>query len=127
MAYDEAAGPSGSAELTEATATTGASHDANGVKFNNKNYEDWSEALLAVRQLVNKTKDDSTSGWYRADVILEPNGSFSLRCSSCERGYSIKNPANFWLSHKKACPMSKRGSELTRGVCRHGHAWSNSI
>jgi hypothetical protein len=58
MAYDEAAGPSGSVELTEATATTGASHDANGVKFNNKNYEDWSEALLAVRQLVNKNKDD---------------------------------------------------------------------
>jgi hypothetical protein len=38
MAYDEAAGPSGSAKLTEATATTGASHHANGVMFNNKQY-----------------------------------------------------------------------------------------
>jgi hypothetical protein len=103
--------------LTEATATTGASCEGNGVKFNNKNYEDWGEALVALRLLIDKNKNESTSGWYRADVILEPNGSFSLRCSSCERGYSIKNPANFWSTHKKACTVPKRGTELTRGVC----------
>jgi hypothetical protein len=48
MSSDEAPELSGSAELTEATATTGASCEGNGVKFNNKNYEDWGEALVAL-------------------------------------------------------------------------------
>jgi hypothetical protein len=69
MADDEAAGPSGSAQLTEATAATGASYEVDVVKFNNKAYEDWSDLLVPLRQLVNKNKGDSTSGWYRADVI----------------------------------------------------------
>jgi hypothetical protein len=107
MAYDEAAGPSGSAELTEATATTGASHDANGIKFNNKNYEDWSEALLAVRQLVNKNKDDSTSGWYRADVILEPD--FLTDRSACvavraREGIRSKTPPTSGHRIKRPAP-----------------------
>jgi hypothetical protein len=119
VSSDEARELSESAELTEATATTGVSCEVNGVKFNNKNYEDWVEALVALRLLVDKNKNESTSGWYRADVILEPNGSFSLRCSSCEIGYSIKNPANVWSTHKKSCPVPKRGTELTRGVCHH--------
>jgi hypothetical protein len=37
MSSDEATELSGSAELTEANATTGASCEVNGVKFNNKN------------------------------------------------------------------------------------------
>jgi hypothetical protein len=58
MAYDEAAGPSSSAELTEATATTGASYEVHGVNCNNKNYGYWSEARITRRQLVNRNKDD---------------------------------------------------------------------
>jgi hypothetical protein len=41
MSSDKAPELSGLAELTEATATTGASCEINGVKYNNTNYEDW--------------------------------------------------------------------------------------
>jgi hypothetical protein len=58
MAYDEAAGPSSSAELTAATATTGASYEVHGVMFNHKNHGYWSEARITHRQLVNRHKDD---------------------------------------------------------------------
>jgi hypothetical protein len=114
MSSDEAIELSVSAELTEATATTVASCEEYGVKFNNKIFKDWGEALVALRLLIDKNKNDSTSGWYRADVILEPNGSFSLRCSSCERGYSITNPANFWSTHKKGLPRAQawHGADL---------------
>jgi hypothetical protein len=44
MSSDEAPELSEPAELTEATATTGASCEVNGVKFNNKKYEDCDEA-----------------------------------------------------------------------------------
>jgi hypothetical protein len=56
MSSDEATELSGSAELTEVTATTGASCKVNGVKFNNKNLEDWGEALVALRLLIDKNR-----------------------------------------------------------------------
>jgi hypothetical protein len=56
MSGDEAPEPSGSAELTEATATTGASCKVNGFKFNYKNFEDWGEALVALRLLIDKNR-----------------------------------------------------------------------
>jgi hypothetical protein len=56
MSSDEATDLSGSAELTEATATTGASCEANGVKFNNKKFEDLGEALVALRLLIDKNR-----------------------------------------------------------------------
>jgi hypothetical protein len=40
MADNEAAGPSGSAELTEATATTGSSYEVDSVNYNKNTYED---------------------------------------------------------------------------------------
>jgi hypothetical protein len=59
MSSDEAAELSGSAELTEATATTAASCEVNGVKFSNTIYEDWGEGLVALRLLVNRNENDS--------------------------------------------------------------------
>jgi hypothetical protein len=56
MSGDEAHELSGSDELTEATATTGASCEVNGVKFNNKNFEDWGEASVALRLLIDKNR-----------------------------------------------------------------------
>jgi hypothetical protein len=62
MSSDEDTELSGSAELTEATATTGASCEVNGVKFNNHSFEDWGEvspktkALVALRLLIDKNR-----------------------------------------------------------------------
>jgi hypothetical protein len=56
MSSDEATKLSGSAELSEATATTRASCEVNGDKFNNKNFEDWGEALVALRLLIDKNR-----------------------------------------------------------------------
>jgi hypothetical protein len=56
MWSDEATDLSGSAELTEATATTGASCEVYGVEFNNKNFVDWGEALVALRLLIDKNR-----------------------------------------------------------------------
>jgi hypothetical protein len=109
------AGPSNS------TAVTGSSEiievsDVDRIVCNNRNYATWADALAAVRKLVDKSKDDSSKSWFRTDVILEANGSFSLRCSTCEKSFMITNPSNFWSSHKKKCSVPKRGQELTRGV-----------
>jgi hypothetical protein len=68
MADNKAAEPSGSPELTEATATAGASYEVDSVKFNNKNYTDQSDDLVPSRQFVNKNAGVSTSGWYRSGV-----------------------------------------------------------
>jgi hypothetical protein len=56
MSGDKAPELSGSAELAEATATTGASCKVNGLKFNNKNFEDRGEALVAPRLLIDKNR-----------------------------------------------------------------------
>jgi hypothetical protein len=61
MSSDDAIELSGSAELTEATATTVASCEEYGVKFNNKNFQDRGEALVALRLLIDKNKTDSTT------------------------------------------------------------------
>jgi hypothetical protein len=56
MSSDKDTELSGSAELTEATATTGASCEVNGVKFNKHNFEDWGEALVALSLLIDKNR-----------------------------------------------------------------------
>jgi hypothetical protein len=44
--------------------------------------------------------------------------SFALRCSTCHKNVAIKNPANFWSSHGKACTVSKEGTEFSHGMPR---------
>jgi hypothetical protein len=97
MSSEQLGGASAAASATadtDVTAGTGASTEQL-VRFNNKLYDSWNDALIVLRNLVNKVKDDPSKGWYRTDIIHEVNGSFSLRCSSCEKQFQIKNPANF--------------------------------
>ena len=67
MSSEEVGGASAapSAEAgTEVTAGTD-SAELEKVRFNNKLYDSWEEALLGLRQLINKNKDDKKKGWYR--------------------------------------------------------------
>jgi hypothetical protein len=68
MSSDEAPELSGSAELTEPTATTGASCELNGIKYNNKNHEDWGEALVSLRLFIDK----HTNELINAEELQQP-------------------------------------------------------
>lgn len=83
-----AAAPSKAAAGIEVTGSSVACEvtdvDTVSIQFNNKAFETWANALAAARKLVDKCKDDSSKNWYRTDIVLEEDGSFSLHCSSCE-------------------------------------------
>jgi hypothetical protein len=105
-----------------AAVSVAASSGTQSVTFNNKVYDGWEEALSAARALKNKNQDKASSLWYRTDIVHEADGSFSMRCASCHKGFAPKNPANFWQTHKAACTTANRGSELTRGELSHLHS-----
>jgi hypothetical protein len=95
MSIDEAGGASAavSAELgTEAKTVTSASTGLI-IRFNNKWYENCDQALLALRSLLKKTRDAKTPSWYRTDIIHEADGTFTVRCSTCEEEFQKGNPA----------------------------------
>jgi hypothetical protein len=75
--------------------------------------------------MVNKNKDKKTTLWHKTDIIHQADGSFRLRCASCKKFFAMKNPANFWQTHKKSCPTAQRGSEQTRGEFKILQAWLN--
>jgi hypothetical protein len=102
-------------EQAESTSTIAAKSDSKcNVVINKETFDSWGDALRGARKVVNKNKDDIATLWYRTTIIHEGDGSFSLRCATCHKAFSMKNPANFWQSHKKTCPVAERGSEITR-------------
>jgi hypothetical protein len=104
-----------SPEAAVSVAPTGSSDSS--IIFNTKRFDSWEVALTAVRSLVKKSRDDQATLWYRTNIVHEVDGSFSLQCASCNKEFSLKNPSNFWQTHKKACFVAERGSELKRGEC----------
>jgi hypothetical protein len=94
-------------EQAESTSTIAARSDSErNDLFNKKTFDSWSDALRGARKILNKNKDDIATLWYRTNNIHEGDGSFSLRCATCHKAFSMKNTANFWQSHKKTCPDS---------------------
>ena len=47
------------------------------VLFNGTLFKDWSAALISLRGAIKRCKGDSTTLWYRTDIIHEANGSSS--------------------------------------------------
>jgi hypothetical protein len=109
--------PSAAASSEAVVSAAPAGSSDSSIIFNTKKYDDWEGALIAVRSLVKKSRDDHATLWYRTNIVHEVDGSFSLQCASCTKEFSLKNPSNFWKTHKKACVCVERGSELTRGGC----------
>jgi hypothetical protein len=79
-------------------------------------YTDWSEGLSQVRKLLAANQGKEQSHWFQTDLITETDGSFVLRCSTCEQEFSSNNPSNFWRAHKKKCALAQQGHEYKRGM-----------
>jgi hypothetical protein len=109
--------PSAAASREAVVSAAPADSSRSSIIFNTKQYDNWEEALIAVGSLVKKSRNDQATLWHRTNVVHEVDGSFSLQCASCTREFALKNPSNFWKTHKKACVVGERGSELTRGGC----------
>jgi hypothetical protein len=129
MSSDEAAELSGSAELTEATATTAASCQVNGVKFNNKIYDDWGEPLVALRLLVNKSENDSPdraqarscqiakSAW-RCTAVWSKFGRIFLSFAMLQCACSLRMPPAQHQSATGLCEVAPIAQLARRSACR---------
>jgi hypothetical protein len=124
MSSDEAPELSGSAELTEATATTGASCEINGVKYNNTNYEDWGEVLVSLRLFIDKNKNEHINAeelqqpGCKSDRVAVPNSKerFAVWSKFGEDIPELRNVAVRLLSSHTTSVVSERNSRSSLGM-----------
>jgi hypothetical protein len=98
-------------EQAASTSTIAARSDSKcNVLFDKKTFNSWSDALSGAREIVNKNKDDMATLWYRTTIIHEGDGSFSLRCATCHKAFSMRGQPrlSFLASSPRASPRRCR-------------------
>ena len=57
------------------------------------------------------------TGSWKCTNVIKSGASFEISCATCDRKFSLNNPARFWRDHKKTkCAMDRRGQVLERGA-----------